>query len=369
MPRGRLDKAIPFLQQQAILFCLNQWLFEKKQGYRHTCSSRTQNVCRSHSAIQVYTKGFLAAPGDVVRFTDRRGKVSVYGYDNLDRLTFIGFGEIGAGVYESTINYTYDAGNRIRTVVDSLAGTITLDYDNFDRMRSQTSPQGTVSYTYDKVGRRKTMTVPGQAVVNYSYDDADRLTTITQGSATVRLTYDNADRLSSKTLPNGVIAEYDYDAASQLTAITYRLGDSILGNLTYEYDQTERRTKIGGSYARLNLPQVLTSANYNAANQLTQREATTLTYDPNGNLTNDGVNTYTWNARNQMVSISGSVAATFQYDGLGRRVNKTVNGQSTVFLYDGADVVQEQVGGTPSAIESIDGNPIEINALEYLRTP
>ena len=59
-----------------------------------------------------------------------------------------------------------------------------------------------------------------------------------------------------------------------------------------------------------------------------------LTYDANGNLISDGVNTYTWNARNQLVSISGRVAASFQYDAFGRRVSKTIGG-TTQFLYDG----------------------------------
>jgi len=47
--------------------------------------------------------------------------------------------------------------------------TITLEYDNLDRLISETNPQGAVGYTYDIVGRRKTMTVPGQAEVDYNY--------------------------------------------------------------------------------------------------------------------------------------------------------------------------------------------------------
>jgi len=287
--------------------------------------------------------------GNLVRFTDRRGKVTVYRYDNLDRLNFVGFGETGVGVYESTIDYTYDAGNRLRTAVDSVSGTLTLEYDNFNRLLSVATPQGTISYTYDKVGRRKTMTVPGQGVVNYSYDNADRLTSINQGSATVSLSYDDADRVTTKTLTNGVVAEYDYDAASQITGITYKSGDSILGDLTYEYDRTGRVTRVGGSYARIDLPQTLSSATYDDANKLTQRDGLNYTYDANGNLLSDGVNTYAWNARNQLISINGTVNAAFQYDAFGRRIQRTINGSSTWFLYDGSDVVQEQAGGAPFA--------------------
>jgi hypothetical protein len=50
--------------------------------------------------------------------------------------------------------------------------------------------------------------------------------------------------------------------------------------------------------------------------------ATTLAYDFNGNLTSDGTNTYTWDVRNQLAAIGGGVSASFQYDGLSRRIRK-----------------------------------------------
>ena len=46
---------------------------------------------------------------------------------------------------------------------------------------------------------------------------------------------------------------------------------------------------MGGSLAKMNLPQALASASYNAANQLTSWGGVGQTYDANGNLTNDGV--------------------------------------------------------------------------------
>jgi RHS repeat-associated protein len=285
--------------------------------------------------------------GSLTKYTDRRGKATTFGYDNLDRMTFVGYGATGS-MYESTTNYTYDAGDRLRTVVDSQSGTITLDYDSSDRLLSTTTPQGTVTYTYDKIGRRKTMKVAGQPTVNYTYDSADRLTAVSQGSVSVGFTYDQADRLLTKTFPNGIVAEYDYDLASQVTAVTYKLGESVVGDLTYEYDESGRPTKVGGSFARSSLPQPLASATYDDANRLTEHATTNLTYDANGNLTNDGPNTYTWDARNRLVSISGNINASFQYDAFGRRLSKLVNGTASTFLYDGADVVQEQTGAAPS---------------------
>lgn len=126
------------------------------------------------------------------------------------------------------------------------------------------------------------------------------------------------------------------------------LGSNTLGNLTYAYDLAGRRTGVGGSYARTNAPLAASPATYNVNNQLTQWKGASLTYDGNGNLTGDGTNTYTWNARNQLVAISGGVSASFQYDPFGRRVSKTIGG-TTQFLYDGANPVQEISGTTASA--------------------
>ncbi|MBI3812686.1 MAG: RHS repeat-associated core domain-containing protein [Nitrospirae bacterium] len=72
---------------------------------------------------------------------------------------------------------------------------------------------------------------------------------------------------------------------------------------------------------------------------------TTLTYDANGNMMNDGTKTYTWDVRNRLASMTG---ASFVYDALGRRTSKTI-GSSTNFLYDGRNPVQELSGTTPTA--------------------
>jgi len=289
--------------------------------------------------------------GNLKKSTDRRGKVTSYVYDNLSRLTFVGFGTTGdPPTYESTITYGYDTAGRLAQVTDSVSGSTTFTYDNFDRLISKTTPQGTISYTHDAAGRKTSMTVAGQLAVNYTYDNADRLTQITQGTNSVTFAYDNASRLLSVSRSNGIVVEYGYDGAANLTAVTFKKDSTVLGNLTYEYDATGKRTNTGGTFARTGLPQSLTSMTYNATNQLTQRGSANLTYDNNGNLTSDGTNTYTWNARDQLASMSGpGLTASFQYDASGNRVTKTINGVSISYLYDGANIVQELSGTTPTA--------------------
>jgi RHS repeat-associated protein len=282
--------------------------------------------------------------GNPSQHADRKGQVTMRSYDALNRLQQITYAD------NSTITYTYDSGNRLTTIVDSVNGTITRTYDNLDRLTSETTPQGSVSYTYDKADRRATMTVGGQPTVTYGYDNANRLTSVTQGTSTVTITYDDASRRSTLTLPNGIVTTYTYDNANQLTGLTYTLGQTTLGTLTYAYDAAGRRAEVGGSWARTGLPYANGSTTYDVANHLMQWAGTDSSYDPNGNLNSDGLTSYIWNARNQLVAVSGGTNGSFTYDGLERRRGKTVSGATTNFLYDVENAVQELTsGGTPSA--------------------
>jgi len=58
--------------------------------------------------------------GNLTQFTDRRNKVTTFQYDALDRLSFVGYGTQSGPSYESTVRNTYDAGNRLQQVADSM---------------------------------------------------------------------------------------------------------------------------------------------------------------------------------------------------------------------------------------------------------
>jgi len=281
--------------------------------------------------------------GNLSQFGDRRGVVVKYTHDPLYRRILAQYGN------ESSVSYLYDSASRLVQTVDSITGGIVRGYDGLDRLISETTPEGNVSYSYDAAGRRRGMAVSGELPIAYSYDDDNRLAQINQGGTNVFLYYDADGRRTSVTLPNGITKDYTYDTSSQLTAIAYTLGALTLGNLAYSYDLGGRRISVGGSLARTGMPAAVASANYNANNQVTSFGPSSLSYDANGNLVGDGVNAYAWNARNQLVSISGSVSANFQYDALGRRVSKEVAGNSTNFVYDGLNPVEELSGGTVNA--------------------
>lgn len=291
--------------------------------------------------------------GEVKTHTDRKGQTTSYLYDALDRLSQKNYAD------NSNVIATYDAGNRITELNDSLDGISEYGWNGLDELtEEQTEPLGaktfqTVKYQYDAAGRRQSMVAGTQAQVNYTYDNADRLSKLAQGTAGVVPVFDNANRLSKLTLPNGVVQTYAYDNANELTGISYAAGATTLGNLVYTYDAAGQRNGQTGTFASDNLPTATTAnSTFDANNRQSSYDGAMLQYDPDGNLTSDGTNTYVWNARNQLVQIKqgSSVLDSFTYDPVGRRQSKTISSMTTSFLYDGINPVQETQGTTVSGI-------------------
>ena len=189
------------------------------------------------------------------------------------------------------------------------------------------------------------MTVAGQPAVNYQYDPAGRLIKIStlnpeHGILEFTFGYDALGRRTSLTYPNGVTTTYSYDNASRLTELKHLNPlNQILEKIGYAYDRNGNRTAMDRLNITPKLPAPVVNATYNEANQMLtfQPEGDTewqMTYDENGNLislTNScGTTTYTWDARNRLIGINGydamchTLSASFKYDALGRRIEKTI---------------------------------------------
>jgi YD repeat-containing protein len=90
------------------------------------------------------------------------------------------------------------------------------------------------------------------------------------------------------------------------------------------------------------------------ANRLTEDDDFTYAYDANGNLTSKtakaggAVTSYSYDAQNQLTRIDfpDLTFATYRYDGLGRRIEKDVNGTLTQYVYDGSDALLEFDGAS-----------------------
>jgi RHS repeat-associated protein len=286
------------------------------------------------------------ANGNLTKHTSRRGIVTEQDYDELDRVTASRFGT------ESTVGYGYDAANRLRHAEDSRAGVFTTDYDGLDRVIEETSPQGEVSYSYSATVRDRTMTVAGSPTVRHVYDAAGDLAEVQRnGTAVTSVGRDTVGRQTRVGAPgNGVSQTYGYDDAGQVTSITYRAGTTVLGEVSYVYDAAGNPTHTAGGWSRTALPEPFGPATYNAANHLTAIGDTTVEYDPDGNLTSDGRTTYTWDARGRLSGLSREgLSVTFGYGADGRRTDRTIDGATTSYLYDGVNPVQEKVDGAVTA--------------------
>lgn len=281
--------------------------------------------------------------GNLLQLVDRLGNTTTFKYDVLNRPILVSYTSPGASAPESTVSYSYDAAGRLTRLADSTSGIISRTYDDLDRLISETTSQGKVTYQYDAAGRRTTMAVGGEPDVSYGYDNSNRITQLNQSAASVQFAYDDAGRRSSTAFPNGVTATYTYDHNSRVTAITYQSGANMLGDLLYTYDPIGRRTQVSGKFARASLPDVINSAAYDNANELTKWNGTTINYDANGNMLSDGGNSFTWDARSRLQTLNGKPVA---YDAFGRRVTGPAG---TEYVYDGLNIVQELSGGASAA--------------------
>lgn len=316
-----------------------------------------------HSDAYVYD-----ALGALTEHVDRNGQITTLTYDALHRPITVTYND------GSTLNLTWDAGNRVKILADSFNGTITRTYDGMDNLTQEVTPQGTVNYTYDQANRETSMSVVGGTAVSYGYDNANRLINVTQGSSTVSLAYDDANRLTSRTLPNGVVATAGYDSGNELTSLRYTMGPTVLDSMTYGYDTGGRRDSFVSSLTQSVLPAAVSAGTYNPADALlTYASITAPTYDNNGNLTSDGTNTYTWNARNQLVGISGGMSAAFAYDALGRRTSRMVAASTTTFLHERDNLVQEISGAnkasylTGPGLDQVFSRTDSSGTMSYLR--
>ncbi len=118
--------------------------------------------------------------------------------------------------------------------------------------------------------------------------------------------------------------DYTYDPLGRLTAADYSTGDYYY----YAYDAVGNRltqeTQAGA-----------TSYTYDIANRLTQAGNNTYTWDNNGNLLGNGTDTYSYDPANRLTAISGGQAAIgFGYDGLGDRLQQTLDNQTTDYSLD-----------------------------------
>ena len=180
----------------------------------------------------------------------------------------------------------------------------------------------------------------GDAKYNYTYDANGNITQIWRGNGT----FASATEKYS----------YSYDAANQLVRenLYYGSGNSNNATYTYTYDSWGNiLTKKQHAYSTGSAGPGIVVANYGYTNsiwkdQLTSYNNQSITYDAMGNPISYLGATLSWNGKQLTGYSKGGTNVTYAYNEDGLRTQKTYNGTTTNYYYNGSVLIGMQSGNT-----------------------
>jgi RHS repeat-associated protein len=299
------------------------------------------------------------ANGNRTSLRKRDGSIITYQYDALNRNTVKIVPERAglAATHTRDVYYGYDLrGLQTSARFDSVSGEgIATAYDGFGRILSSTinldGAARTLAYTYDKNGSRTQVKHPDNQLFNYQYDGLNRMKAYLQGTTSLgTMTYNN--RALMAVMGVGVPTIYTYDPVGRLSSLAHNLGGTatthdVTYGMTYNAaSQIATRTTSNDVYAytaELDVDRGYTVNGLNQYTGISTNAGGAFGYDPNGNLTYDGVSTYLYDTENRMVQASGPQSATLRYDPMGRLYETSAGSAATTtrMLYDGDELVAE----------------------------
>jgi RHS repeat-associated protein len=342
------------------------------------------------AASQLQSEGGLW-PDDTVGYTYNNqlrsgltvgSYTALYSYDAAHRLQAIASGT-------GSFSYTYHpgfGGSYSSPLIQSISlpngMSITNGYDNGGRqtatalLNSSLATVDSEGYGYNANNWRTNETRFDGSSIAYGFDHIGQLKSAkaSESGGTSRLNeqfgygYDSADNLSART-NNTLVTSFGVNSLNELSSGTPSGSLTAAGNTA----QTATSVAVNGQSAAIyNDKTFATTAGLNLANganvfttivqyasvaytNLSASQlpsSTTFLYDANGNLTNDGLRSLSYDDDNHLteVAIPGQNKSDFFYDGLGRkRVEQDYVWTGTWtqtneihFIYDGSVVVQER---------------------------
>jgi RHS repeat-associated protein len=329
-----------------------------------------QNVAQTSSVVYDYD-----AAGNRRQMSDGLGTVS-YEYDQLSRLktetrqfnTTLPQSPLPNNSFR--LSYAYNLANELTSVTNPFGSQVGYSYDLTGKVTAVTG-SGSVSAAsyvnnvlYRAWGAAKQVSYGNNRTLSASYDNRLRLTRWdVAGVLGYQYSYnyfnENSGRVTfaSQLYDHTQDRSYDYDQVSRLaasytgTAASAHIGTGSTWGNDGPYAQTTAYDQWGNVVGRNGWGGVNAQYSYNpqfASNKMTVNPVTgaVVQYDAAGDLTNDGSQTFGYEATGQQVSAS-STGLQQRYDGDGLRIRKTENGQTTYYLRStvlGQQVVTEANG-------------------------
>lgn len=338
------------------------------------------------------TKYVYDTKNRLISYTDPEGRTETYTYDCNSNLTKT------VDKNGNTLKNTYDNQNRLteRTAKEKKTGKETVHtyrYNAYGDVTVQDDTQfvyGDVSgqvtkettkltknkdvvknYTYDSNGNKSTFSVKAgedtKLSLSYEYDGSSRLISVkdSEGKQAVSYAYDMLGRITRETKTGREDISYTYDAnnnrkqmtiGNKTTAYQYNKNDELLRTDTLHTDTEKndvviyKNDKNGNQLATVNRSEIPAEA----------KDTSYIDVDVTlgDNQLNDNVVNH-YNALNQLTeTLTKNYKVSFTYDAEGLRTGKTVNGEKTVYVWDGDQVVMELSKGGAVQKRYIRGNDL-----------
>ena len=277
----------------------------------------------SQSSVTDYEQYGYDPVGNRTSVRKRAGLTLTYAYDALNRVHAKTVPASASGVSGYSVHYGYDVrGLQLYARFGSAAGAgVTNTYDGFGRLRVSSTNLGGVTRNvvsdYDAHGNRTRVTHPDGAFFEYAYDATDRLLHLSENGPSATLASVYYDALGRRSLiardTVGARTTFGYEPFSRLQTLAHDMDQSATGNdatMSLAYNpasQIVTRSLTNGAYE---FPVASSNRLYavNGLNQYTQVTGdppATLSWDANGNLTSDGVNTFYYDTENRLTSAGG----------------------------------------------------------------
>ncbi len=331
-------------------------------------------------AIELTSYGYDDANRLTTRTYPAESTTDTFGYDDAGRLI-----QAVSNRYGTTVQRTYDSVGRLDTETQTVLGTsntVGYQYDADHRTTRVTYGDGTaVTRTWTERNQLDLLSYGTSgsetAAAHYDYSDGGRKLSATYGNGLVETrTYRMGSHLKKDGLVESIsipgvigficqyndnkwkLQEHDAIVAAGSQSFAYdnegRVTDWQQGNLSGSpvSTQTWDLSKVG-DWNQTVKDGVAETRTHTNVHELTGINRGTgiipLTYDQKGNLTGDDQGQgYTWDAENRLATARipltsekvGGIAA-YTYDALGRRLAKTVQGMTTIFWHDGAQVIRK----------------------------
>jgi len=293
------------------------------ESYTYDSFGRLQSCTRKIDGISYLKQYEYNQASQMTSMTYPSGKKVNVGRDDRGRLSALQRVDVsGAPAYLSGINYRVDGLISSQTLGDGTTESFGYSDDRLQLTSQKVMKGGStlldLSYGYGALA--------GQMGNNTTAGNSGQLVSVT-GTVSGQnrnqtFTYDNVGRLVAATGWGAWARGFDYDRHGNRTAV---------------------RDAVSGGNPLQNT--VIAQSGGMTTNRIASVNGTAFSYDASGNVTGDGANSYTYDAENRLVSVSGLSSESYGYDAMNHRVKKVVGGVVTHYIWEGKVIAEYERGG------------------------